>query len=136
MGGEKWQVAGCRQVHPRLRREGSADPSHCTDRGIEYLFSRSVVPIVGESEVRQPPQESRPPSPGATAFSELTRVVECADAPAADARRSAQRSGAPSPNALAGDSCDLVARALAILANETEAWRVGQKANLSPRSIR
>jgi hypothetical protein len=57
-------------------------------------------------------------------------------APARVARRTLQQTSSSAPEGLAGDPGDLVARALAILADEAEAWRIRENANPASRSIR
>jgi hypothetical protein len=47
-----------------------------------------------------------------------------------------QRPTAVAASALAADPGDLVARAIAILAEETDAWHARRSANLSPGSAR
>lgn len=74
-------------------------------------------------ELRQPSHDQRP-SVTAKAPSEAPEIASSAVLSAREALRSA-RLGAPSPPVAAvGESGDFVARALVILANETEAWRI------------
>ena len=66
-------------------------------------------------------------------LSHLPSIVDAAAAQACDARRPAQQAA---PSELVADPGDLVARALAILAEEAEAWQARRAANLSPGSTR
>jgi hypothetical protein len=90
------------------------------------------VAFVGEDELNEPPRYHRWPYARATQVSDLPHVVESATA--LQHLRAAQV--APSaPSALGSDPGDLVARALAILADEAEAWRNRRNANILFRSV-
>jgi hypothetical protein len=87
--------------------------------------------------MNQPSQDQRRPAPRAMPLSHLPSIVGADAAQTYDARRPVQQA-APSapPSALVADPGDLVARALAILAEEAEAWQARRAANLSPGSPR
>ena len=97
---------------------------------------------------KTPVGDSRLPTPGASALSHLLSFGDAAavqtgaaqkrgllQGPSYDAPRSAQQA-APSVPLLVTDPGDLIARALAILAEEEEAWRARGGFDLTPRSVR
>jgi hypothetical protein len=69
-------------------------------------------------------------------LSGLPSVVNTAAVQAHNPRRLLPQAAASAPGALAADPGNLVARALTILAAETETWQARRHANLSPRSTR
>jgi hypothetical protein len=86
--------------------------------------------------LNQPSPDQQRRSAGPDLFSELRRVVDTAFAPARGGRQPTQQSAPSTPSALSGDPGDLVASALAILAEDAEAWRIRRNGNLAPRSER
>ena len=68
-------------------------------------------------------------------FSHLPTILDSAGA-ARDARGLAHHAMPAAPSAPVADPGDLVARALAILAEETETWHARRTANLTPQSAR
>ena len=84
----------------------------------------------------QPLGDQRRRPIGVIPSSEPPRVVDSAFAPERDARQPLQQTAPSAPNFLVGDPCDLMARALAILADEAEAWQIRPNANVLPRSLR
>ena len=84
----------------------------------------------------QPPRNQRRPALAATPLSHLPSIVDPAPpcgvdpAPSSDARRPVQQAAPSAQSALLGDPGDLVARALAVLAEETGAWHARRAANL------
>jgi hypothetical protein len=91
------------------------------------------VAFGGEDELNERPQNHRWPSARATPLCNLPRVVDSATA--LQRLRAAQIASA-APSTLGGDPGDLVARALGILADEAEAWRVRRNGEPSQGSIR
>jgi hypothetical protein len=91
------------------------------------------VAFVGEDELSEPPRNPRWPSGQPAPPYDMARI---ADRGAAVPRRYAAPVAPSAPSALGGDPGDLVARALAILADEAEAWRNRRSANVPPRSVR
>jgi hypothetical protein len=93
-------------------------------------------------------EDERRSDPEALPIARLPGFLDVAAAPRGDTRRpevvqKAWRIAAasvprvaPSAPSVSADPGDLVARALAILAEETEAWRVRRGANPAPRSSR
>jgi hypothetical protein len=113
-----------------LQLDGStADPSHQYDFGLQDF----VVPIAAGGELKQPPRDQRWPSAGAPSFSESPGAVDSAPV---SARVPAQQPAPSAPSALASDPADFVVPALAILADETEAWQIRRNANVLPRNPR
>jgi hypothetical protein len=62
--------------------------------------------------------------------------IVCAVTKTHDARRPVQQAAPPATNKMMSDSGDLVARALAILAEETETWEACRMAHLSSEITR
>ena len=69
-------------------------------------------------------------------ISHLPGIVDATVGQARDARRPVQQAVLSAPSTPVADPGDLVARALAILAEETEAWHARLAANLPPGSPR
>ena len=69
-------------------------------------------------------------------FSHLPTILESAAAAARDTRHPVPHPTPAAPSAPVADPVDLVSRALAILADETEAWHARRAANLSPGTAR
>jgi hypothetical protein len=69
-------------------------------------------------------------------ISQLPKILESAAAAAPDARNPLRRAAPASSHAPAVDPGELVARALAILAEEKQAWQTRQAAKLPSRSTR
>jgi hypothetical protein len=90
-----------------------------------------VWATVGEYQLSEPSPDQRPGYGEPSPFTELRRVIDSAAAPSGGVRRPAQETASSSPTAPTGD---LVARALAILTDEVEAWRVRRNAKDPPRS--
>ena len=81
---------------------------------------------MGECQLSEPSPEQRPGYAEPNPFTELRRAVDSAAAPSRGAQPlPTQRSATSPPTAPGGD---LVARALAILADEVEAWRLRRNA--------
>jgi hypothetical protein len=70
------------------------------------------------------------------ALSSLPRIVEAAAGQASQARQAGRPAAPFASSALAPDFDELMARAFAILAEETEAWRARRAANLPPGSTK
>jgi hypothetical protein len=75
--------------------------------------------------LNQPPQDQRPPSVRGVGLSHFPRIV-AAPATAWYDGRPVLKSVPVAPNAMMVDPGDLVARALTIIAEETQAWQVRQ----------
>jgi hypothetical protein len=94
----------------------------------------SVERLSSEQFVRQSPPQLRGASPAGMPFSHLPTILD--PAAARDARDLAQHATPAAPNAPVANPGDLVARALAILAEETEAWRARRTATSTPQGAR
>jgi hypothetical protein len=86
--------------------------------------------------LNQPFQDQGRPAPRGGPISYFPGAVDAAPAPARNPRPPVQQAAPSAPGALVADPGDLVARALTILAEETEAWHARRAANLPPGSAR
>ena len=94
---------------------------------------RGVITGVPE---HQSTRNSRATPATSMPFFHLATIRDSAAAAARDTRGPEQHTTPADPRALVTDSGDLVARALVILAEETEVWHTRRDANLPPRSVR
>jgi hypothetical protein len=78
--------------------------------------------------------DPRQPAPSALPLPHLPGLVEVAAAQTGAPQKRERYWAAPSAPSLTADSGDFVARALAILGEEAEAWQARQGADLVPRS--
>jgi hypothetical protein len=99
-------------------------------------------PVVGhlpqrclrERRLNQPPQDKTQTALRAMPIAHLPSVSDTAQS--CDARRPVQQVAPSVQSILVADPGDLVARALEILAEETEAWDIRQASNVLPGSTR
>lgn len=84
----------------------------------------------------QLPQDQRRFPRGTTPLVRLPRNVGTIAAPTSDVRRPIKPSASPAQNADIAVPRDLVARALEILAEETDKWRAGRDGDHMPGSAR
>jgi hypothetical protein len=85
--------------------------------------------------LNQRPQDQKRP-PFTVPLSRLPRIGDAAADQACSGRRPAEQAVSPATIEMLAHSNDLVERALAILAEETEEWQARREANLSSESTR
>jgi len=84
--------------------------------------------------IQRPQDQKR--SPFTVPLSRLPRIGDAAADQACSVHRPAEQAVSPATIEMLADSNDLVERALAILAKETEAWQARRGANLSAEGTR
>jgi hypothetical protein len=82
------------------------------------------------------PDKQRRPASKAMAPPQLPSMLHAAAAQARDRRQPVEQPSLSSPLVSMSDPGDLVARAIAILSEETAAWHERRKTNFSARSTR
>jgi hypothetical protein len=100
---------------------------HCTPIGAWFViaFGHRPTDYLKRCVLNQPPQDQRPRAVRGVRLSHLPRIVAAPAAAWYDGRP-ALKSVPVAPNAMMVDPGDLVARALTIIAEETQAWQVRQ----------
>jgi hypothetical protein len=95
-----------------------------------------IIKIMINKYSNQPPQEQKGrPDSRTMLLSHLPNIVNAAGAQAC-VQRKVQDAAPSAPSAFVADPSDLVARALAILAEEAEAWQARRVTNASPGRTR